>query len=349
MPRSILVHVALWGLASGCTIDNRFGVPLPDYPASKAPALDDPSWTDTILQVTTPKVDILWMVDNSCSMYDNQTLLTENIPSFMEYFVGSGLDYHVGVTSSDTISSNYDGSDGTLVQVAGQKWIDADTPNAVSMFVAMATLGTTGRFPERGLGGTYLCLEEKRNTANAGFYRDEAALHTIIISDEPDYTEIISQPEYADWYSGLKDIDQRTFSSIIDPRRGTDYSKTTNEIGGITWDIGGENWDQVLEQLGIQAAGLSREYFLSRRPVLGTIEVRVVDATGVELRFDEAVVDPVTGTYEDADQNGVPDGDWTYDETRNSITFLSFVPSALSEVEITYQQRAAVVSGEDGG
>ncbi|MEQ1569310.1 MAG: hypothetical protein ABMA64_26975 [Myxococcota bacterium] len=338
--RSVLLGVAL----AGCS-ETGLSVELPDPAASNPPPLRATSQTDNVVQVTTPRVDILWMIDNSCSMSNEQDDLTHNIPYFMNFFVGSGLDYHVGVTSSDTISSNYSGSDGTLVVVAGAKYIDPETPNPVEVYVEMASLGIGGKFPERGLGATFLCLEEKRDTVNAGFYRDEAALHTIIISDEPDYTEasVITQPEYAEWYSSLKDDpEDRTFSAIIDPQRGSAYKNTAIEVGGIVWDLSDGDWPGVLEQLGLQAAGLSQEYFLSHLPTPGTIEVTVITPGGAELGFEEGFVDPNTGELTDQDGDGTPDGDWTYEQARNSITFVEFVPEAMSTVRLTYETLASV-------
>jgi hypothetical protein len=328
---------------AGCGLEQGFSKPIPQYPFSVPPALPDETQVDTILQVTTPQVDILWMIDNSCSMYNEQTDLTDNIPFFMQYFVGSGLDYHVAVTSSDTISSDYSGSSGTLVEREGRTYIDTDVVDAVGLFVKMATLGTTGRFPERGLGATYTALELKRNTTNAGFYRDNAALHTIIISDEPDFTEsfVITVPEYQHWYSDLKEPEDRTFSAIIDMQRGADYKSTAEYVGGILWDLKDDDWPRLLDGLGLQAAGLSREYFLSRLPVPGSIEVTVITPAEVELSFDEAKIDPDTGALEDKDMNGLPDGDWTYAAGRNSITFLEFVPEALSKVVLTYKPLAS--------
>ena len=52
--------------------------------------------TDVSTQVTTPEVDVLFVIDNSCSMNNEQSELTANFPSFMAYFLDSGLDYHIG-------------------------------------------------------------------------------------------------------------------------------------------------------------------------------------------------------------------------------------------------------------
>ena len=59
------------------------------------------------MQVTVPSVDVLWVIDNSCSMTEEQQALTDNFNKFVQYFVGSGLDYHIGV-----VSTNWDNESG---------------------------------------------------------------------------------------------------------------------------------------------------------------------------------------------------------------------------------------------
>ena len=205
---------------------------------------------DEFVQVTTPMVDILWVIDNSGSMAEEQADLTANFPVFMEFFLGSGLDYHIGVVSTD-LENNTNGSKGKLVEISGVKWIEPDTSSPIEMFTSMATLGTRGSSSERGMGATYLALETNRDTFNADFYRDEAALHTIVISDEPDSTPpaLITEDEFVNWYDGLKDTtDQRSFSSIIDPSVGVRYRNLTAGIGGIERNILSDDWPLLLEE-----------------------------------------------------------------------------------------------------
>jgi hypothetical protein len=330
----LLMPVTLVIALAGCQ-EYGFGEGLPEWPDSIPPTPEEVQQVDAIMQVQTPRVDILWTVDNSCSMGDNQADLVANFPLFMDYFLGSGLDYHIGVTSTD-IDGNYNGSKGKLVNVMGLKYIDPDTGSPIEIFSEMATLGTSGSGTEKGLGGTYQCLEMNRDTLNAGFYRDESALHTIIISDEPDLTQsqVITVEEFKNWYDGLKpEAAKRTFSSIIDYNAGGDYRNVSNDIGGIVWDINGDDWPQLLVQLGVQAAGLKREYFLSHLPVSSSIEVTVDDVGGASLNFDEAPIDPATGE--------VGEGDWYYTADRNSITFVEYIPNSLSTVVLEYTLLAA--------
>jgi hypothetical protein len=319
---------------SGC-IETGLQPPLPPWDNPAPRPIEDVTQTDEIMQVTSPRVDILWMIDNSGSMSDEQNDLTENFPMFMDFFVGSGLDYHIGVTSSD-LDGNYNGSNGKLVVVAGTKYIDPDIANPIEMFTAMASLGTSGSPTEQGTGAVFRALEVERDRANAGFWRDEAAVHTIVISDEPDLTRagIIERNEFVGWYSGLKEKPgDRTFSSIVDPLIGSKYKGITQEIGGIYWSVLDDEWTQVLERLGVQAAGLKREYFLSRLPVEDTIVVKVEDVGGATLSFERGEIDPVTG---------LASGDFTYDANRNSIVFVEYVPNALSTIVIEYTVLASL-------
>jgi hypothetical protein len=316
------MRVVLPLIAGACGIDNQFNIPLPVEPHDNPPDLADPTQTDIIVQVTTPKVDVLWTIE--------QQALTDNFPKFMDYFLGSGLDYHIGVTSTDMDDPSHKGK----LQTGGTpyKYIDTDTPNAIGVFTAMASMGVSGSPTERGLGGTYNALETYRDTFNEGFYRDEAAIHTVVLSDEADLTQdsTITENEFINWYGGLKqEADERTFSSIVSMQTGAVYLHVTAEIGGIVWDITDENYAEVLDRLGVQAAGLKREYFLSQIPVLGTIEVTVEDPTGATFSFYEASGDP-------------PVGDWEYDPARNSITFLTFIPTELSRVILHYTIESTV-------
>lgn len=338
-------------LLSAACQDYGFSDDVPQYPDSNPRQLPPVQQVDKILQVTTPQVDVLWTIDNSCSMADEQDNLSENFPLFIAYFLGSGLDFHIGVTSTD-IDRSGPGNDGNLRVAGGVTYIDTRTPSPEIVFSTMARMGVSGSGNEKGLGATFKALELKRDTTNAGFYRDDASIHTVIISDEPDQTpeSLITQPEFEAWYDGLKQAnDDRTFSSIVSMsgyNRGTAYLTTTAAIGGITWDITDQDWSEVLERLGIQASGLKREYFLSQRPVDGTLSVSVIVAeTGAERKFVQTELDPVTGEpLSDTDPGSL----YTYDSIRNSITFLTFIPTALSSVQLEYTLLSAEQVQEGG-
>jgi hypothetical protein len=89
----------------------------------------------------------------------------------------------------------------------------------------------------------------------------------------------------------------------------------------------------VLEELGMQAAGLKREFYLTEVPVDDTIEVRIVatDTNGdtlEEITFERDI-------------------DWEYIRSRNSIRFFTYVPNPLSQVLLSYDILAGEKVGED--
>lgn len=325
--RSLLLGALFLSACSEYEISD--GVPVVGM--DNQPPLPVQTRTDRIVQVTIPSVDVLWVIDNSCSMQDEQNSLTNNFPAFMDYFVGSGLDYHVGVVSTDMDDTSHNGK---LRTASGDKWIDESTNNPTNAFTTMANMGTSGSGNEQGIGAGYAALELKRDTYNSGFLRDSAAMHAVVISDEEDHTngDPVTVNEFIGYLQGLKSSPSMvTWSSIVnepgccsgfgDEAPGTKYIDVTNAVGGILWPITNNSWDSVLEQLGVQASGLKREFFLAQIPVPDSVQVWV-EHEGVEYDFAEGV-------------------DFDYLQDRNSILFDTYVPDPLSVVYIEYELLAA--------
>jgi hypothetical protein len=338
MHRSWIVGAAL--VLGGCPQEYQ----IADYGkvagANNPPLLETPTKTDTIVQVTTPEVDVLWVIDNSCSMLEEQEQLSSNFASFIGFFLDSGLDWHVGVVSTDTSG----GGGGHLEQVNGVRYLDSDTQNPIDIFGQMAVLGTMGDANERGRRAAQLALTDPVKSAqNLGFYRENASLNVIVISDENDYSgNNPTRNEFVDFLLSLKgDPETVTFSSIVGPvqncwnaiETGADYIYVTNQVGGIHESICTSDWAQLLEELGLQAAGLKREYFLSEVPVSDTIEVWVDDDG---MRFGglwQADID--AGTEPECEYDGCFGIE--YDQYRNSILMRNFIPSPLASINVHYE------------
>lgn len=275
---------------------------------------------DRILQTRSPAVDVLWVIDNSSSGVEGQASLAAAAPRFFEHLLDSGIDYHVGVVTTD-LDGTYPGAAGTLTSVGGRTFVDPATPDPVPTFLSLADVGAGGSATEQGMGAVYEALQVG---ANQGFWRDEAALHTIVVSDEPDFTRdtVVTQDAFVRWYDRLKsDERDRTFSEIVGPYGGR-YRLITMEVGGLDASSD-DDWGEVLDRFGHQVEGLRTEFFLSRLPVERTLRVEVEDGG-------------TTGAFE----RGV---DYTYDPDRNSVTFLGDAPGAFSTVVLTYRVREETV------
>ncbi len=293
------------------------------------PALEAEVHTDVIQQVPVPSVDVLWVIDNSNSMLEEQKALADSFGSFIAYFTESGLDYHVGVVSTDMVDASHQGR---LREDLGTTWIDDSfsSEEALDSFSRRVLMGTSGAYTEQGLDAVVAAIETHADGHNAGFYRGDAALSVVVISDEDDYSTT-SVTAFVDWYLALK-VDEAllAFSSIVAPRgncltaeeEGLRYLEVTEAVGGVDWSICDEDYSGALGELGLTSAGLRREFFLSRIPVEATLDVVVIEPDGTTHGY-------------------VAGSDYAYHASRNSISFLEEVPVPRAVVEATYEVRAS--------
>ena len=202
------LSVAALALTSGC-LDYQFRVVKPESTkeVKRAVAAAKP----------TP-VDILFVVDNSGSMADEQINLARNFDKFINVLTqGAGNDYQIAVVSTDVLSMNgerggdvvnnfstqppyfvtlaADGDDtcGTVgidhgcFRGGSMKVVRSSMPAAeqVSAFQQNVRVGTCGTGSELAMQAMALALDNTRpGGCNAGFLRPEANLVVVIVSDE---------------------------------------------------------------------------------------------------------------------------------------------------------------------
>ncbi|MED5374774.1 MAG: lamin tail domain-containing protein [Myxococcota bacterium] len=65
--------------------------------------------TDIFQQNGRNQVDVLLVVDNSCSMFEEQDKLASNFDSFIQYFEGVDVEYQIAVTTTDTVQEQFSG------------------------------------------------------------------------------------------------------------------------------------------------------------------------------------------------------------------------------------------------
>lgn len=219
MCRAVLL-VAWLGLAlnitgMGCgkvSVKSDAGVdatpgPCPSPPCSAVVA--------DVLVTSSRALDLLFVVDDSASMAEEQAALTANFGQLVSVLASSpgGLpDLHIGVINADLGAGPYslpncvpDGENGTLQnqpRIAGCSppdgafIVDIADPAAGTRlrnyagtldetFACIAQLGTTGCGFEQTLESIRRALDGS-NPANQGFLRPDANLGIIIISDEDD-------------------------------------------------------------------------------------------------------------------------------------------------------------------
>ncbi len=159
-------------------------------------------WTEFPYSVN-PNLDLLFVIDNSGSMFAEQTSLAANfsrIVNVLATLEGGMPNLHIGVVSTDMGCSVTGTGDHGLLQNAprvadcqppdGMYIIDTEGErnfegSLADAFSCIAQLGTNGCGFEQPLAAMEAALDGT-NVANTGFLRDDARLAVVFISDEDD-------------------------------------------------------------------------------------------------------------------------------------------------------------------
>ncbi len=161
--------------------------------------------TDTSVSRTNSKVDILWIVDSSGSMREEQSYLGQNFSSFISRLALTNSDFQVGVTTTDVcasgspllvpVASRYcptlDGQAsshlrGSLVGNAGSKVLKPTMSDLQTKFLSYANVGINGSSFEHGLTAAKMAVQKSQAGQNEGLIRPGAFLAVIVVSDEED-------------------------------------------------------------------------------------------------------------------------------------------------------------------
>ncbi len=271
---------------------------------------------DTFEQNMYPMVDILWAVDCSGSMSEEQGRLSQNFGWFIDEAVTWNADLHLGVISADIIEASHSGKlQGTPAVMANREsgW---DNDRLRDEFEDRIELGTgCDGGQEAGLEAAYMALDEPLIlNENAGFLREDAKLSIIFVSDEEDQAEA-EVPFYIDFFrsiKGMRNVNMIEVYAIVgDPDGGcTDTTDDQSASAGKRYNAVADacnvhddahfmsicetDYRPVYDTLADNLFALKSQFFLSRSADESTIVVTV---------------------------SGDVDDTWEYDSPSNSIVF----------------------------
>ncbi|MEZ4240037.1 MAG: hypothetical protein R3F59_28595, partial [Myxococcota bacterium] len=204
--------------------------------------------------------DLLLVVDDTGSMADEQAALAALFPEIVATLDDAGLDYHVGVVTTDLADPT---DSGRLREVSGDRWVAPDTVDGATVLSAMATVGTAGSPLEAGLGAAYLAEAVEGTAYNAGFFRSSGSLGIVVLSDEDDQTApaVTTPAAFTAWLDALRDPALTAASAIAAPGANARYSGVVAGTGGFQADIGAPaTWlalfDDVIADLGASRSAL---------------------------------------------------------------------------------------------
>jgi len=265
-------------------------------------------------------VDILWVMDDSATMTEEQDALTSNFRDYADVLIDTSADWQLGVITTDI-----DGGEGLLVGPI----LDADTEDLDSAFTDQASVGILGSRDEAPLEALDLATSEPAlGEGNQDLFRAEADLQILILTDEDDQSEG-TVDSYVSHLEDFKKDTSVTVSLIGGPLPAGCASTTSSAepaerlhdavdaTGGTFKSICEPDFAAVMKSFAFTTIGLTDTFELSTLPDLETLEVRV-DGVLMHQR---------------------PTDGWQYDAASNAVVFEGLaVPRPGQSIDLKYFQ-----------
>lgn len=328
----------------------------------------DPTNTDRYRQLQTPEVDIVFVVDNSGSMADKQAELRRNFASFIQFANNQGLDYRIGVVTTDVDPPTPFNPRGCPDPLPPQRPMRVDQgqcgyfadgnhtgtrmdpqwrivtprtrPSPEEAFAALADQGTTGSGDEKGLAGAYQALSSPIVSGwNNGFIRPTAYLAIIIVSDDDDQSRN-SLDFYVNYFLGIKGFRNTnlfSLSAIVEPpypprcANGSSCADCSGEAPGTRYIEAARRTGGLVESIcpGTDWARSLQNLGLSVFGYKSRFFLTNQPVPGsVTVTVNNVRIDAVAGTGQVR---------WTYDASTNSVNFAPLaIPEPGSDIAISY-------------
>ncbi len=218
---------------------------------------------------TKGKVDILWVVDNSGSMGDEQDELAYNFDQFINNFLKENISFKMGITTTDP-RSQYSGLSRCAFNKLTSEAAIANESQFVADFKTCIRVGTHGYYREAGLTTSRDFM--KRYGAN--FLREDAYLIVVLISDEKEQSPN-SVKSYVDQIKAYKtNTGLLKMYSIVNLSNAPRYLEAAGRTGGKKADIK-SNFADTLKNMGEKIVELSSSFALKSIPYDSEIVVKV--------------------------------------------------------------------------
>jgi hypothetical protein len=281
------------------------------------------------VEVIQPRVDILFVIDDSSSMEVHQKNLSSNIDQFNGSLAISSLDYHIAVLSSSLgrrIDQVTHVSSGGAEFVGPSPYvITPQTPDGLKILSKKMRLGNVGSGVEKFFYPVLKGLSEPLiSTVNRDFLRTNAYLAIVFVTDTDDQSlwgdvdpgggaAEINPDEALARLLNIKNNNKKqilSYGAIVTSQSGCHQDQIysyklslfINSVGGKYFSLCDPNFGQRLSQLGKDLANqVGRYLILNRYPILSTIRV--------EYDGQPVPSDPAYGWSYDAQKNAIIIGD----------------------------------------
>lgn len=260
--------------------------------------------------------DVLFVIDDSASMAEEQALLGENFEAFVDVVEGTYADFQLGIITTDVAA------EGAGVLRGGI--LTPDTEDLAAVFLENITVGVDGSRDEQGFEAARIALSP---ATNPGLVRDEAQLNVVFFSDEDDHSPDAVEV-YVDEFGDLSgdggfaahaivgDLPSGCASGTSAASAADRYVTAVLQTAGYRDSICADDYTGILTRIGLDLSGLDDTFPLTELPDPGSI---VVWVDGVRMHEREE------------------DG-WTYDAGDNAIVFHGrAIPRPGMEIFVEYE------------
>jgi hypothetical protein len=239
--------------------------------------------------------DIVWVIDNSGSMSNDQSRLKNNFASFIQKFVINGkakFQFNMAVTTTEAyqggikakFETDQQGVQYNLSSVAAE----ADFGKFTDDFSLAASVGTNGSASEKAFSSA----KESRDSNSPWFKGNDTLGVYIIVSDEREQ----SSPQSAiDWFGILHGYKDNPGKTKIYPIIGDDsdkrYETMAQYSGAVVSDIN-QSFDSLLDNIATSITSLLDSFILkgNRYILIPSIEVFVNDVKTTAFTYSNNAV-----------------------------------------------------------
>ncbi len=259
---------------------------------------------DTFVQAPLPRVDLLFVVDDTASMAQEQEALAGEFGALATDLDAAEVAWQVGA-----VTTSLDGDEAGWLQ--GSPWIlTPDTTDRAAAFAEMIRVGTKGSSPEAGLAAAVEALALSRTGGpNAGFRRPDALLHVVFVSDADDQSEdYLGVDPVGAFLAALADEEARTglparASGLVgDVPSGCSsatgsaqppfrYADAVAATGGVNVSICAPDFGPFLGSLGEASLAWRATFELTHAPEPGTLRVELDDLPAGDFTLDGATIE----------------------------------------------------------
>ncbi len=271
-------------------------------------------------------VDILFVIDNSYSMNKYQAKLQQNIDLFLaEIEKSEGIDYHIGVvtTSAEDQRARTSGVSGNLVSYKGKgiTFVDRMTDNGLLILRQLLNVGVLGSGNEMIFDPIFLALSEPAlSTTNRNFYRSQAYLTTIFLTDAEDQSVLVPDP--AVLFAFLKKIKKNDPTKLIS--YGAVIPSAMHERPNCIRDQMGRKPLKIEKYFKLMNSAFNKQWFdictADYGPQLGAVGRNLVQRVSKYIYLDQIPeIDTLRVFFKTEEISNDAGKGWTFDPSRNAV------------------------------